>query len=217
MNKEYIEINKNAYEILANEYNTRNYKIGYDFWNNIYDDLNLKNKENIKILEIGPGHGRNIKFFKQYNNKFKITALEISKNMCNIIKKDNPDVQIINDNILNYSFENDQFDIIQMIAVIHLFPIEDAKIVLRNVKKSLKEDGYLIIGTTINEKDMEGYYEKEDYNIKVKRFRHKYTKETYEKLLNECGFEIYKPYFVNENDRNKLWYDAVCKKVNKKY
>ena len=44
MNKEYIEINKNAYEILANEYNTRNYKIGYDFWNNIYDDLNLKNK-----------------------------------------------------------------------------------------------------------------------------------------------------------------------------
>ena len=217
MNKEYIEINKNAYEILANEYNTRNYKIGYDFWNNIYDDLNLKNKENIKILEIGPGHGRNIKFFKQYNNKFKITALEISKNMCNIIKKDNPDVQIINDNILNYSFENDQFDIIQMIAVIHLFPIEDAKIVLRNVKKSLKEDGYLIIGTTINEKDMEGYYEKEDYNIKVKRFRHKYTKETYEKLLNECGFEIYKPYFFNENDRNKLWYDAVCKKVNKKY
>jgi len=78
-----------------------------------------------------------------------------------------------------------------MIAVIHLFPIEDAKIVLKNVKKSLKEDGYLIIGTTINEKDMEGYYEKEDYNIKVKRFRHKYTKETYEKLLNECGFEIY--------------------------
>ena len=53
MNKEYIEINKNAYEILANEYNTRNYRIGYDFWNNIYDDLNLKNKENIKILEIG--------------------------------------------------------------------------------------------------------------------------------------------------------------------
>lgn len=37
--------------------------------------------------------------------------------MCNIIKKDHPDVQIINDNILNYSFENDQFDIIQMIAL----------------------------------------------------------------------------------------------------
>ena len=46
MNKEYIKINKNAYEILANEYNTRNYEIGYDFWNNIYDDLNLKNKNN---------------------------------------------------------------------------------------------------------------------------------------------------------------------------
>ena len=213
MNKKYIEINKKAYEILANEYNTRNYKIGYDFWNNIYDDLNLKNKKDIEVLEIGPGHGRNIKIFKQYNNKFKITVLEIAENMCNIIRKDNPDIQIINDNILDYNVENKQFDIIQMIAVIHLFPIEDAKKVLKNVRKSLKENGYLIIGTTINKNDMEGYYQKEDYNIKVKRFRHKYTKESYERLLNECGFEIYKPYFVNESDRNKLWYDAVCKKT----
>ena len=54
MNKEYIKINKNAYEILANEYNTRNYEIGYDFWNNIYDDLNLKNKNNVEVLEIVP-------------------------------------------------------------------------------------------------------------------------------------------------------------------
>ena len=213
MNKEYIEINKNAYELLANEYNTRNYEVGYDFWNNIYDDLNLRNKKNIEILEIGPGHGRNVKIFKQYNNELKITVLEISENMCNIIRKDNPDIQIINDNILDYNFENRKFDVIQMIAVIHLFPIEDAKRVLKIIREALKEDGYLIIGTTINDKDMEGYYEKEDYNIRVKRFRHKYTKESYEKLLNECGFEIYKPYLVNENDRNKLWYDAVCKKI----
>ena len=75
MNKEYIKINKNAYEILANEYNTRNYEIGYDFWNNIYDDLNLKNKNNVEVLEIGPGNGRNVKIFKQYNSKFKITVL----------------------------------------------------------------------------------------------------------------------------------------------
>ena len=213
MNKEYIEINKNAYEILANEYNTRDHKIGYDFWNQIYDDLNLRNKNNIEVLEIGPGNGRNIKIFKQYNNKLKITVLEISKNMCDILRKDNPDIKIINDNIFDYDFENKQFDIIQMIAVIHLFPIEDAKKVLKDLRKALKKDGYLIIGTTINENDMEGYYEKEDYDIKVRRFRHKYTKESYEKLLNECGFEIYRPYFVNENDRDKLWYDAVCKKI----
>ena len=151
MNKEYIEINKNAYELLANEYDTRNYEVGYDFWNNIYDDLNLRNKKNIEILEIGPGHGRNVKIFKQYNNELKITVLEISENMCNIIRKDNPDIQIINDNILDYNFENRKFDVIQMIAVIHLFPIEDAKRVLKIIREALKEDGYLIIGTTIND------------------------------------------------------------------
>lgn len=214
MNKEYIEINKNAYEILANEYNTRKHTIGSDFWNKIYDDLNLKNENNMEILEIGPGQGRNVKIFKQYNNKLKITVLEISKNMCDIIRKDNPDIKIINDNILDYDFASKQFDIIQMIAVIHLFPIEDAKKVLKKVREVLKKDGYLIIGTTINKSDKEGYYEKEDYNIKVKRFRHKYTKESYEKLLRECGFEISRSYFVKENDRNKLWYDAVCQKIN---
>lgn len=213
MNKEYIKINKNAYEILANEYNTRNYEIGYDFWNNIYDDLNLKNKNNVEVLEVGPGNGRNVKIFKQYNSNFKITVLEISENMCNIIKKNNPDIKIINSDILEYNFTNKQFDIIQMVAVIHLFPIEDAKVVLNNIRVALKENGYLIIGTTINENDVEGYYEKEDYNIKVKRFRHKYTKESYEKLLSECGFKICKKYFISENDRNKLWYDAVCKKI----
>lgn len=210
MNKKYIEINRKAYDTLANEYNTREYTIGYNFWKNIYDDLNLRNEENISFLEIGPGHGRNIKFLKQYNNKFKITVIEISKNMCNIIRNDNPDIQIINDNILNYNFDNEKFDIIQMIAVIHLFPLEDAKNILRNIKGYLKDNGYLIIGTTINQSDMEGYYEKNDYNIKVKRFRHKYTKESYEKLLNECGFKIYKPYFISEDDRNKLWYDVIC-------
>ena len=213
MNKKYIEINKNAYEILAKEYNTRKYEIGYEFWNNIYNDLNLKNKKDIEVLEIGPGHGRNVKIFKQYNNEFKITVLEIAENMCDIIRKNNPDIKIINDNILDYDFKNKQFDIIQMIAVIHLFSIEDAKIVLNKVRGALKDNGYLIIGTTINESDVEGYYEKEDYNIKVKRYRHKYTKESYEKLLNECGFKIDNSYFVNEKDRNKLWYDAVCVKV----
>lgn len=210
-NREYININKQAYDILAQEYDDRDYEIGFDFWQSIYENLNIKDRENLEVLEVGPGNGRSIKFFKQYNPNLKISALEISKNMCEIIRKNNPDIKIINANILDYSFKNQRFDIIQMIAVIHLFPIADAKIVLKKIRGLLKKDGYLVIGTTINESDTEGYYEKEDYNIKVKRYRHKYTQDSYETLLKDSGFEIVKLHFIKENDRNKLWCDAVCK------
>lgn len=212
--KEYVKVNKKAYDLLAHEYNERDYEVKADFWYKIYDELSLKDK-NISVLEIGPGHGRNIDIFKSYNSKFNITALELSDKMCEIIKNKHSDIKIINQDILGYDFECEKYDIIQMIAVIHLFTIEDAKLVLRKIRNLLNDDGYLIIGTTINDVDMEGFYEKEDYNTKVKRFRHKYTKESYEELLLSCGFEIYKSYFVSEKDRNKTWYDAVLQKVKK--
>ena len=212
---DYIEINKKAYNMLAREYDERNHEISQEFWFNIYDDLNLKNRTNAKILEVGPGNGRNIRIFRDYNDKFDISAIELSEKLCEIIHKNNPSVRIINKNILDCDLGDEKYDIIQMIAVIHLFPIEDAKKVLRRIRELLKDDGFLIIGTTMNEIESEGYYIKEDYNIKVKRFRHKYTKESYERLLRECGFEVYKPYFVSEIGRNKLWYDAVVRKSSK--
>ena len=66
--------------------------------------------------------------------------------------------------------------------------------------------------TDKNKEETEGYYEKEDYNIKVQRFRHKYTKESFEQLLTECGFKIFKPYIVTEKARAKTWYDIVVVK-----
>ena len=61
-------------------------------------------------------------------------------------------------------------------------------------------------------KIMQEQLEKEDYNIKVKRFRHKYTKESFEQLLTECGFNVFKPYIITEKERAKTWYDIVVVK-----
>ena len=48
--------------------------------------------------------------------------------------------------------------------------------------------------------------------MNIKRFRHKYTKESFEELLYECGFKIYRPYIVEEKARKKIWNDIVVKK-----
>ena len=207
---DYIEINKKAYDTLAFEYDTREHEIDESFWHNIYNDIKM-NDIDLKLLEIGPGSGRNIKILKDYNSNIDITAVELSSNLCSVIKKNNPDIKLINDDILKVNLD-DEFDIIEAIATIHLFPKEDALKLLKKIYNLLKKDGFLIIGTTINENDEEGFYIKEDYNTKINRFRHKYTKQSFEKLLIDSGFKIYKPYIIEEKSRNKIWYDIVVKK-----
>lgn len=49
-------------------------------------------------------------------------------------------------------------------------------------------------------------------NILISRFRHRYTKKSFEQLISDTGYTIYKPYLKNEEDRNKLWYIIVCSK-----
>lgn len=208
----YIDANRRAYNLLANEYDSREHEIGDDFWLKIYDELKLKDKTYYKVLEIGPGNGRNIGVMKRYNSNFDITAIELSENLCGILRKNYNAITIINQNILEVESQSEKYDLIVAIALIHLFPAEDAKKVLKIIRNMLKDDGYLLIGTTINKEETEGYYEKEDYNIKVKRFRHKYTKESFEQLLTECGFKVFKPYIITEKERAKTWYDIVVVK-----
>ena len=206
---DYIKLNRKAYDMLANEYDKRTHQINDDFWINIYNEIKIKDNSN--VLEIGPGNGRNINILRQFNSN--VTAVELSKNMCHLIKTNFPETQIINSNILECNFQAESFDIIFISAVIHNFPIEDAKKLLIKINNWLKQDGFLIISTTINDKEDEGVFEKKDYLGNICRFRHKYTKESFENIIFETGFNIFKPHIIKEEDRNKLWYVMACQKT----
>ena len=72
-----------------------------------------------------------------------ITAVELSDEMCKLCIKKVPNATIINKNILECNFD-EQFDFIYMNAVIHNFPISDAKLLLRLIPNWLKDDGIII-------------------------------------------------------------------------
>ncbi len=210
MEKEYVRINKESYNKLAKEYNERNYAVQNDFYiNTMFKDLNFKKGK--KILEIGPGRGDRLKNFYDYD--MDVTAIELSEEMCNLCKSKVPKCEIINKNALECNF-NDQFDFIYMEAVIHNFPIEDAKKLLSLVSTWLKDTGTLICTTTIETTDYEGYEEKSDYNRKEKRFRHRYTEETFDDLL-KTNFIILNKKYKREKDetRNKIWQIIYAKKI----
>lgn len=187
----YIEINRSAYDTLATEYKTKyKFDAGANKFYNILKNiiLNKKNNKNIKMLEIGPGVGTLMKMFE--DNDFRTTAVELSKNMSEICSKTSPNTVVINQNILEVNFMPKQFDFILAMAVIHNFPEKDLILLLSKIKVWLKDSGYFIIDTTNNNVTETGYFEKDDYNNKVVRYRRKWKKEDLEKFMTQEGFII---------------------------
>ncbi len=94
-----------------------------------------------------------------------------------------------------------------MEAVIHNFPIEEARKLLSLIHKWLKENGILICTTTVAKMDFEGYEEKKDYKSNIKRFRHHYTEDAFEELFKKQNFKVLDKKYKEEIDdtRNKLW------------
>ena len=72
----------------------------------------LENKKNIKILEPSCGTGQFIdKIYDRFENVSKIDAVEIDKNVFDIIKKRN-NLNIINDDFLLMNFNDSKYDLI---------------------------------------------------------------------------------------------------------
>lgn len=202
----YIEINRKAYDNLANQYEERTHEIDDNFWKKIYDELTITSSTN--VLEIGPGSGRNLGILREYTSNLK--AIELSENMSKLIKEKYPTIEIINKNIMDCILPNESQDVILMSAVIHNFPIEDAIKTLKLVGKWLTKDGYLIVSTTVHDTDEEGLLEKSDYRGNISRYRHRYTKESFKNLVETSGYDIYKSVIVKESERVKEWQVLIC-------
>ena len=85
------------------------------------------------------------------------------------------------------------------------FPEEELIKLLDKIKIWLKEDGYFILDTTNNPITETGYFEKEDYNNKVVRYRRKWKKEDLELFMKKQGFNIEDNIIYKDPTSNKEW------------
>lgn len=212
MVKEYINVNRATYNELAKEYKERNYSVQDDFYINIMF-RGLDFKQGKKILEIGPGRGDRLKNFCEYG--LDVVAIELSEEMSKLCFQKAPKSKIINKNVFDCDFDF-KFDYIYMEAVIHNFPLEDSQKLLKLIHKWIKDDGILICTTTVDKNDSEGYEEKSDYKTKKKRFRHRFTEDTFEELFKNANFKVVDKKYKEETDeiRSKLWQILYLKKFN---
>lgn len=213
--KEYIKVNREAYNKFAPQHKNRHDNISkYDLTDEDWVELlstKLLTSNSKNALEIGPGTGRILRIFEEELN-VRTTAVELASEMVEIAKEKSPNTLFIVDDILNVNFMNKQFDAIFMGALIHNFPLDDAELLLKKCYSWLRDDGKVLIYTTIHEKSEEGYFEKEDYTGKIVRFRKKFTESELKELVASVGFNVEYTMYTEEPDRNKKWIVYICNK-----
>lgn len=219
--KKYVKKNCQVYNRLALEYLYRiNHKSDYEIDFCALVDRIIKcyldqfHKLPVKVLELGPGVGAVLKGFDERN--CRTAAIDVSSKMLEIAQKKSPNSLLILEDILSFRcFFEEQFDIIYAGAFLHLFSYNDAKRILNKVYKWLSEDGIFFLNTTLHTASKEGVFCKDDYGLKLKRFRRKWEKKELLNFLDENGFEIIDMFENVESDRNKHWINLfLIKKEN---
>ncbi len=94
------------------------------------------------ILEFGCGIGRNLPYLKKQFKDANIFASDISSDSLAIAKQNNPEVMIVEDDLLNAY--NGRFDLIFIAGVYHHIPIHLRSTVTKKIYDLLSKNGKLI-------------------------------------------------------------------------
>lgn len=123
-----------------------------------------------KVLDLGCGAGGNSIFLAEKG--FDVTCTDKDKEVISIIKENYPNINAINQNILEFSFPKDEYDLILALNVLHFLNFEDIKKILSKMLKSLKENGLI-------------YLQVFSVNNPAKKFSHLFTKEEILELFSQ--------------------------------
>ncbi|MDR0384177.1 MAG: class I SAM-dependent methyltransferase [Christensenellaceae bacterium] len=217
MNKDYIKNHIETYDKVANEYNERFNSLYHKQWTN--DEWRRFFAKHItkdsNVLEVGSGSCRMLNIMSSITDK--TSAVELSPQMAKYSKMNSPKSNIIVADIKKVSFADKVFDVIFTDAFIHCFPMQDINFVLSKFYEWLKDNGNLIVGTTLHDEHKEGFLDKENYIDAPKRFRTQFTAETFADTLKNNKFNIVEQYnhqSTAKHETGKLFTLtlAVCEK-----
>ena len=206
--RDYTETNKSAFNRLAHEYNERWRKyLGHQetVLSLFEEKLRQGFEAPIRVLDVGCGVGLDSHILTEHG--FQIYGIDIAEKMIEYAKQNVPRAIFEESNFFTYL--NGQFQGIVMDAFLHLFPKEEVQTILGKAKSLLVSGGYGLICTTKNDESVEGYFEKEDYNGRVKRFRKHWTEQELKDTLKQNGLRIVDFYIDHEQAFNKIWMNAL--------
>ena len=157
-----------------NVYSYKYKKPNYDNWLDNYKNI-LDNCKTC-VLDLGCGIGNNSLYLKEWG--FEVLACDFSENALKILETEIKGVKTkLLDISKPFEFEDNSYDLIIADLCLHYFDTETTKNILKEIKRILKPNGYLLArvnsvndinhGAGQGEKIEENYYFVEGYN---KRF-----------------------------------------------
>ncbi|MBK9282791.1 MAG: class I SAM-dependent methyltransferase [Sphingobacteriaceae bacterium] len=152
-------------------------------------------KENAEIFEIACGPGNITKYLKSKQPDLKITSSDVSPSMVQLAKQNNPEVEFITMDCRDLNKQTNTYDGLMCGFVLPYLAKEDAKLLIQNANRILKEKGILYLSA------IEGNYENSKFETSsdghYKMHMHYYSEEFLTQLLKENNFELIKTLYVN--------------------
>lgn len=208
---------ENRYEEMASFFNERaeGYENhmketvnSFDAYYHLVSDPILRTLEPVEILDLGCGTGLEIKGILEKAPNAKITCIDMSEKMLEILlinyQEHSSHIRIIKDSYLTVPYEQGKYDYVISVMTMHHFLQDEKRKLYEKTKKALKDGGKYIEGDYIvsaenEEKWLEEYkkaYAEEGlkegglYHIDIP-----FSMETQQRLLKEAGFNKFQLIF----------------------
>jgi ubiquinone/menaquinone biosynthesis C-methylase UbiE len=163
-------------------------------------------KKNEKILDLGCGNGR----FSKYLQETDYTGVDFSEKMIEQAKKRFPDKKFIVADALNLPFEDNYFDKIYSVAMIHQIPSHKYRLeALIEIKRTLKPNGQIFL-TAWKALGAQGSHrfergEGKDVFLKRERYYYLFEKGELSKLTEEAGLKVKEEGTAEQKNRNNIY------------
>lgn len=205
-------INRLAYDLLADDYLRRSESPSRSQESpEFLAGLLLRHAVGMpRVLEIGPGSGEVLHCLE--NRSLSALGVELSPRMAELAARRLRQSPVVIGNILEIGFPIGSFDAVYAGAVLHLFPDQDARALLRRIHTWLSPGGVLFANTSVGSAYVEGFQLKEGYGAPVARYRIRWTEPQFRNLLVGEGFEILERATTDEMDRSKTWIAYIVRR-----
>ncbi len=153
------------------------------FVNSFLNNHNLLSKNGLKILDLGCGTGGMTNFLKKFG---QVTGVEQNKKAIDCCRKNN--VQVIKASIEKIPIKELKFDLITIFDVLYHKNVNES-LVLREVQRLLKNNGYLLLTDCA----LPLFWSVHDEQMMAKK---RFTKRELEYMLKKNNFSIIKSSYI---------------------
>ncbi len=156
------------------------------------------------VLDVGCGPGFDAKYLSE---KYSVTAIEISKRFVEMARFENPNVEVIHGDIVDYNLPKSLYKGIWARDSLHHITDKDLDKTFKKLSEALVEDGILYVIVREGEKE---FTEKESKSYgDLKRYYNLFTPDELQNRAEKAGLKLIK---IDQTRRSHKWLIGVFKK-----